>query len=957
MFTRARRYRWCMLGAVALACTCALVASAAEPHWAYLTPQRPAIPAFSQPEKVRGAIDAFLQQELAKHRLEANSEADRGTLLRRVTLALNGLLPELAELDEFERSQAPDAYEQQVDRILASPWYGQHLASDWLDLARYADTHGYHADTEREQWRWRDWVIEQLNAGQPFDQFTLEQLAGDLLPHATLSQRMATGFQRNHMLNDENGAIPAEFLAEHAIDRVNTAGTVWLGQTWGCARCHDHKYEPFSQREFYGLMAFFNSIEEPALLAKRTVATPRLPAPMREQQVQLDRLDQQISAWRRSLVLRAENSAADQLQWEERLSGESLNAPPGDAVVYLPLDVVKDNLTADDARSEKPARLRGTASSIGGQIGNALLLNGQTSLELAHVPALAGEGSWTLSAWIFPTTEDDMSLVAQIDEELYHRGWEWSLHEGLLQLRLTQRRSEDELVVRAKEPVALRRWQHVAVRYNHRQPGKVQLWLNGKQLEIETFGKLPATGYIAGGPVQIGGTGHDDGWRGMLDEIRLYARPLSDSELQLLSGGNPLASILRVKPAARTVQQQAAVRQYFLENHDAEYRRLSALLRAEVARRDLLQQQVPTVLVMQELPEPRPTFVLLNGQYDQPRERVQRHTPEYLSQQVKLARQDRLGFARWLIDPQHPLTGRVGVNRAWQQIFGTGLVTTPDDFGLRGAKPSHPALLDWLAREWVDRGWDTKRLHRQLVSSAAFRQQSDISPVQETTDPQNRLLARGPRQRLSAESIRDSLLGAAGLLNGAHGGPGARPYQPGDLWKELALDINELSAQTYVPSTGGQLYRRSVYLFWKRSSPPVNLTTFDAPSREKCTASRSRTNTPLQALVLLNDPTFVEAARELATRVLRAKEPTPEAHMNRMSRLVLSRKVTPAERELLLKQLHADLEHYNREPAAAEQLLHVGQAHLPPDLSHPELAAWTNVAAVLLNLDETITNH
>ncbi|WP_425617282.1 DUF1553 domain-containing protein [Anatilimnocola sp. NA78] len=946
---------------MALACTCALIAGAsiqaAEPHWAYLTPQRPTVPSFSQPEKVRGPIDAFLRQELAKHKLEPNAEADRGTLLRRVTLALHGLFPELAELDAFEQSQAPDAYEQQVDRLLASPRYGQHLASDWLDLARYADTHGYHADTEREQWRWRDWVIEQLNAGQPFDQFTLEQLAGDLLPNATLSQRIATGFQRNHMLNDENGAIPAEFLAEHAIDRVNTTGTVWLGQTWGCARCHDHKYEPISQREFYGLMAFFNSVDEPALLARQTAAKPRLAAPTREQQEDLNRLNARIASLQQLLSTRAASSAADQTRWESQLGDENLQAPPANAAVHLPLDVVKDNLTADDARTNKPARVRGTATTAAGQIGNALLLNGQTSLELPHVPALAGDGSWTLSAWIFPTTEDDMSLVAQVDDVLYQRGWEWSLHEGALQVRLTQRRGEDELVVRAKQPVALRRWQHVAARYDQRQPGKVQLWLNGKPLETETTGKLPAAGFVAGGPLRVGGTEHDDGWRGMLDEVRLYARTLSDSELQLLSGGNPLASLLRVKAAERSPSQQATVRQYYLENHDAEYRRLNESLRAEIARHDLFQQQIPTVLVMQELPEPRPTFVLQNGQYDQPGERVQRHAPEYLSQQVKLARQDRLGFARWLIDGQHPLTGRVGVNRAWQQIFGAGLVTTPDDFGLRGAKPSHPELLDWLAREWVDGGWDTKRLHRQLVSSAAFRQQSETSAALATADPENRWLARGPRQRLSAEAIRDSLLAAAGLLNAAQGGPGTKPYQPGDLWKELAFDTNELSAQTYVPGTGGQLYRASVYLFWKRSSPPVNLTTFDAPNREKCTASRSRTNTPLQALVLLNDPTFVEAARVLATRVLREKEATTEARLNRMARLVLSRKVTAAERDLLQKQLAADLEHYNREPTAADQLLHVGQAHLPPDLSHPELAAWTNLAAVLLNLDETITNH
>ncbi|QDU27021.1 hypothetical protein ETAA8_21050 [Anatilimnocola aggregata] len=941
----------------AIVACCALPLEGGEPHWAYRAPERVALPAIRLPDKVAGPIDTFLQHELARHKLEPTAEANRSTLLRRLTLTLHGLFPELADLADFERNQAPDAYEQQVDRLLASPRYGQHMASDWLDLARYADTHGYHADTEREQWRWRDWVIERLNEGQPFDQFTLEQLAGDLLPDATLMQRIATGFLRNHMLNDENGAIPEEFLAEYAIDRVSTVGTTWLGQTWGCARCHDHKYDPVSQREFYSLLAFFNSVEEPPILAKMTTAKPRLAAPTRKQQMELDALNSRIAAAQMSLTRRVAESSTDQQRWESQVRPEDLQAPPSDAAVYLPLDTVKDNLTPDGGRSQHAARIRGTVRTASGQLEQALLLDGQTSLELAHVPALAEGRSFTLSAWIFPTTRDAMSLAAQVDEVLYRRGWEWNLHEGKLQICLAQRRGEEELVVRAKQPVDLRRWQHVAARYDSRKPGAVELWLNGKQVETETTGKFPASGFAAAGPLRIGGTEHDDGWRGMLDEVRLYGRAVSESELQLLSGSNPLASLLSVKPIERSPQEQQAVRQYYLEHHDAEYRRINALLHTEIARRELLSQQIPSVLVMQELSEPRPTFVLLNGQYDQPGERVQRQSPDYLSERAKLVRQDRLGFARWLIDPQHPLTGRVGVNRAWQQVFGNGLVTTPDDFGLRGAKPSHPALLDWLAREWVDRGWDTKRLHRQLVSSGAFRQQSDVSAAIEAADPTNRLLARGPRQRLSAEAVRDSILGSAGLLNFAQGGPGARPYQPGDLWKELALDVNELSAQTYVPSQGAELYRRSVYLFWKRNSPPVNLTTFDAPSRDKCTATRSRTNTPLQALVLLNDPTFVEAARELAARVLQAKGLNADARVTLLLELVLSRKPSDAERELLTKQLTADFEHYTREPAAADQLLHVGQAHLPPNLSHPELAAWTNLAAVVLNLDETITNH
>lgn len=912
--------------------------------------------------EARGPVDLFVQQALARRGLKPSAESPPGQLLRRLSLTLHGLFPDPAELKQFENDHAPDAYERQVDRLLASPRYGQHMATAWLDLARYADTNGYHSDTERDQWRWRDWVVEHLNEGQPFDQFTIEQLAGDLLPNATLSQQVATGFLRNTLLNDENGAIPEEFLAEYAIDRVNTVGTAWLGQSWSCARCHDHKYEPMSQREFYELYAFFNSLEEPAILVKRTMAMPRLPAPSREQQAELNRLTTRLKSLERSLAEREAAADRDQRRWEQQAKTADLKAPPADAAVHLPLDGVvevgaADKLTPDLARPNQVARLRGAARWVPGRMGNALLMDGETTIEAPHAAALSGDGSWTLSAWIFPTTRDDMILVSQTDEELYHRGCEWSLREGKLQLRLTQRRGEDERVARSKEPVALSRWQHVAVRLDREQTGEIQLWLQGQPIATEVSGKLPPKGFASTAPLRIGGTTAEDGFHGLLQEVRLYGRALSDSELQLLGGGNPLAAVLLLPAAERTESQRATLKRYYLENFDPEHRRLTMLIRRELTQQTLLIHQIPTVLMAKELPEPRPAHVFQGGQYDQKGEAVKRQTPAYLSRQAKLARFDRLGLARWLVDPQHPLTGRVGVNRAWKQVFGEGLVATPEDFGLRGASPSHPELLDWLAREWVDRGWDTKRLHRALVCSTTYRQRSEISAEHQEVDPANRWLARGPRGRLSAEAIRDSLVGAAGLLNLQQGGPGVRPYQPGDPWRDLAVDVNELSAQTYVPSVGADMYRRSLYLFWKRSSPPINMSVFDAVSRETCTASRSVTNTPLQALVLLNDPTFVEAARVLALRVLRMPQLSQDERIDRLMLYSVARRPTADERVLLKKQLATDLTHYHDQPAAADNLLKMGQAFTPNDVSHAELAAWANLAAVVLNLDETITNH
>jgi hypothetical protein len=948
--------RWVIFGISACLCW-AGIARSDEGHWAYQTPRRPPLPEIAATARVREPVDAFILAELHRRRLPPSDEADRRTLLRRLSLVLHGLPPTPAEVERFVNAKAPDAYEQQVDRLLASPFYGQRMATDWLDLARYADTHGYHADTEREQWRWRDWVIEQLNAGQPFDQFTIEQLAGDLLPNATLSQRMATGFNRNHRLNSENGAIPEEFLAESAIDRVVTTGAVWLGQTFVCARCHDHKYEALSQREFYSLVSIFNSVVETPLLVLNSPVEPQLRAPTREQQAELDQLAFRLAATQTALQERAKSAAADQLAWERQATEGKLNSPPAGVAIHLPLDGAVKDQTPNAAQPGASARIHGSADFTTGKFGDALLGDGAIRLELPHWAALNENHSWTLSVWAFSTTGDEQPLVAQLDDILYSRGVEWSIVDGRVQLRLTQRRDSDELVVRSVTTVPRNQWCHLAVVFDAKRPGEIRFTLNGKPLATETTGKLPAQGFTAASSLRIGGLDADRSFRGMLDDVRLYSRALAPSELELLAGGNPLAEIVKFPASQRTAEQQQTLTRYYLEHHDAEYRRLSDTLQALRARRELLLKTVPTVTVMQELPAPRATFVFTNGQYDQLGERVERQTPAYLSQQVKLMRKDRLGFAQWLVDPQHPLTARVAVNRAWEQVFGAGLVTTPDDFGVRGATPSHPELLDWLAREWVDAGWDPKRLHRMLVNSATFRQRSEVHPEVANVDPANRWLSRYSRFRLSAEAIRDTALQAAGLLNATHGGHGDRPYQPGDLWKELSYYPNDYSAQLYTQSSGGWLYRRSVYLFWKRNSPPVNLTTFDAPNRDTCTVSRSRTNTPLQALVLLNDPTFVEAARELAARVLLSKAETPAALIDQIFLRVLSRPASGAEHEVLQRQLAADLRFYQANPAEAVKLLQVGQAPVPSGLAPAELAAWTNVATVVLNLDEAITNH
>jgi hypothetical protein len=665
-------------------------------HWSFRTPRRPELPAVKNTAWVRNPIDRFILARLEKEGLSPSPEADRATIVRRLTLDLAGLPPTLEEVDAFLNDTRPDAYERLVDRLLASPRYGERMALEWLDAARFADTHGYHIDSGRDMSGWRRWVIDAFNRNKPFDQFTVEQVAGDLLPGATTEQKIASGFHRNHMINFEGGAIPQEYHNAYVVDRVNTTGTVWLGLSVACAQCHDHKYDPISQREFYQLYAFFFNVPENGLDGSKGNAAPLLKMPTREQRQRLDQLDASIKA----------------LEKRQKESG--------------------------------PAEER--------------------------------------------------------------------------------KRRADELARLKKE-------------------------------------------------------------------------------------------------------------------------------------RDALYNSIPSTMVMEEMGSPRETFLLVRGQYDKRGDKVRPATPAFLPPLPAGAPPNRLGLARWLVDPSHPLTARVAVNRYWQMYFGTGLVKTAEDFGTQGERPSHPELLDFLATEFIGTDWDVKKLQRLIVTSATYRQSSAVRPDLHAHDPENRLLARASRLRLPAEFIRDQALAVSGLLDGEIGGHSVSPYQPPGLWEELAsrLDGANWTAQTYVQSKGRDLYRRSMYTFWKRTSPPPTLTTFDAPDRETCTVRRARTNTPLQALILMNDPTYVEASRKLAERILTEAGPDAEGRIAFAFRLVTARPPHPAEVAVLRKVLDEQLAVYHKDARAALKLLKVGEAPRQDKFNAAEVAAWSVLASILLNLDETIT--
>jgi hypothetical protein len=685
-------------------------------HWAFLAP-RPVVPPQVMAATIAGnPIDAFILDRLRREGMRRAPEADRATLLRRLTLDLTGLPPTLAEIDAFLADRAPDAYEKVVGRLLASPRYGERMAQAWLDAARYADTNGFNNDEDRTQWPWRDWVIDAFNANMPYDRFIVEQLAGDLLPRATLSQKVATAFHRNQVHNTEGGIIAEEYRIEYVADRVHTTATVFLGLSLQCARCHDHKYDPISQREYYQFFAFFNSApDNQAGYSNPSAAEPFLRIPSAQQQARLAWLEKQ--------------------------------------------------------------RL-----------------------------ALAGK-----------------------------------------------------LQKREGEIVAGLRWE-----------------------------------------------------KGLHTHQRGY-----------------------------------------LERIDPGYRRLRADLAGTIRQKAELEKSLPALMIAQDLPAARPTFLLRRGQYDQPGDRVEPGIPSALPPLPAGAQANRLGLAKWLVDPGNPLTARVAVNRFWQMLFGTGLVKTVEDFGATGELPSHPELLDYLAGEFVRDAWDVKALLMRIVTSGAYKQSSRVTAEQRERDPENRLLARGARYRLSAETVRDNALAISGLLSGRIGGPSVKPYQPAGLWEDVTVERRG----RYVPDKGENLYRRSLCTFWKRTCPPPALMSFDAPNREVCVARRAVTNTPLQALVLLNDPTYVEAARKLAERMLAEGGSGPEGPLTFAFRCATARPPSSAEQRILLNIRQAALARFRGDPEAARKLLGVGDSGRDRTRDDVDLAAWTTVASVILNLDETISRR
>jgi hypothetical protein len=920
-----------------------------KPHWAYVPlPRTVHLPAVADPKWATNGIDRFILARLEREKLSPSPSAGREDWVRRVTFDLTGLPPTPAEVDAFLDDHGANAFEKVVDRLLASRHYGERMALEWIDVARYADSFGYQSDADNNVWPWRDWVIGAFNRNLSFDRFLTWQLAGDLLPNATREQRLATAFCRLHRMTGEGGSIPEEFRNEYVSDRVHTFGTVFLGLTLECARCHDHKFDPFTQKDYYSLGAFFNSIDEWGTYDSSPFRpTPTLLLPTPEQEKSLRELEQKVAAEEKRL--REVQLAAEQ-RFGEWLKQSAFEPKLPGLVGHYPLDRIEPGNRLANRINPKLSGATSAANTLSpGRSGKSLKFTGD---DPANFPGVLGE----LDRWQPWTAAFRLHLPKQYPEAIiFHRtsgtdtgfhGTELLLDNGRLFLRLVRFWPGNAIAVRTKKAVPIKQWVHVAVSSDGgSKAAGLRIYLDGKPADIEVVrDKLTKDLQAAGSGLTFAERFRSPGLAGgQLGELHVFDRALSGLEVSHLFDGKSLLKAWESK-------ETAALREYYLCAVNVEAIKARESLQAVRRRLFAAQTGIFEIMTMEEMKTPRPSRVLKRGEYDSPvGDPVPGDSPAILPPFPKDAPRNRLGLAKWLLRPDHPLTARVVVNRYWQLFFGRALVETTENFGVQGSLPTHPELLDWLARDFIDSGWDVKRLCRQIVLSSTYRQRSSCSAALSERDPQNHLLARAPVRRLTGEMLRDAALAMSGLLVDRIGGPPVRPYQPPGLWRGQNAFL-----PPYIEDKGEGLYRRSMYTFWRRTSPPPNMLAFDVPTREVCVVRRQSTSTPLQPLVLLNDPQFVDAARALGEKMLRQGGKTLEERLTLGFRLAATRK--PTERELtLLKRLYTvqrDL--FAKDPESARRFLKKNGRTPPKDIDQADLAAAGMTASAIMNLDAAL---
>ena len=942
-----------------------------EAHWSFIAPTRPPPPDVKHPQWARNPIDRFILARLEAEGLSPAPEADRRTLARRLALDLTGLPPEPADVEAFVLDNRPDAYEWLVDKYLASPHFGEHRGRYWLDAARYADTHGIHNDNYREMWPYRDWVIDAFNRNLPFDRFVVEQIAGDLLPGRTLDTQIASGFHRCNITTSEGGSIPEEVAAFYARDRVETTGTVFLGLTAQCASCHDHKFDPVTQKEFYQFAAFFRNTTQQPMDGNVPDTPPVIVVPSDGDRPRWESLSKQADELRSARERRKSEVAARFDGWLADCATGALVDPvdPYGRDLSLPLDEGegKEVTANQDGRSVTLALPDGLTWGDGRRPGETALRFGlKASAEIPGAGDFEADQAFSVGGWVFvPPDEGSFVTAAKVGPEVKAEGkkpaapgWTLGVETRVPVFRLQGTEAGDVIEVRGNTSMrpGSGTWAHVLVTYDGgRYERGLTLYLNGQPQYPQRAAGATLKGSIrTDRPLRLGSDGRRDFKGGGLYDFRVYRRQLLAEEVASLAKWRELREAL-VRADGRgsfTDAERNDLRLLYLSRFDAPFRTSSLeLLSVEAGQREI-RQRSPVTHVMAEKPEKPVAHILFRGQYDQPREQVTAATPAALHAFKPDWPQNRLGLAWWLIDPSNSLTARVTVNRFWQEVFGQGLVRSAEDFGIQGENPSHPELLDWLAVEFRESGWDVKRFFKLMVTSSAYRQSSAATPQKLAADGANRLLSRGPRFRMDGEGLRDFALASSGLLVPKIGGPSVKPYQPPGVWEAVAMFGS--NTRFYKEDTGENLYRRSMYWFWKRSAPPASMEIFNAPSRENCTVRRERTNTPLQALVTMNDPQWVEAARYLAGRAMREAGSDFDARLDFITVRAVSRPFDAREREICRGALDDFLAAYRSNPDAAKKLIETGASEPDAKVPADELAAWTMLASQVMNTDEAL---
>lgn len=951
-------------------------------HWAFSPPQQPVIPQMEGPAIIN-PIDNFILAKLNEQGLSHSEEADKERLIRRVSFDLRGLPPSLEEIDAFLKDDSPKAYETLVDKFLDTDAHAERMAMDWLDVARFGDTQGMHFDAERYNWPWRDWVIRAFNENMPYDAFITQQIAGDLLPNATRDQKLATAFHRNHPTSSEGGIPDEEYRQKYVQDRTNTTATAFLGLTLECATCHDHKFDPISQKEYYQMTAFFNNLKEIGMVNEFRIeeggsgpmfaSGPVLLLPDGETETQLTEVQEKIAQIREQQQLSKAEVAASK-EFIQKLADRNIRPPKPDA--NFPFETLSPYKTEHPVvhRSQNNSPINqkvdnnsgslacGTPEVVPGKIANALRSSHETDIVfLKDVGTFEVNEAYSAGAWVFTEKEGENQTIMGTSGELGNAWRGWDLFFDSLNrpsVSLVSIRPHNYMQITSTVSVPKNAWHHILFTYDgSSEANGLNLYIDGKKvghlinndhlygtivrrwdgLKNKEFAQRPMMVFRSGRYH----TGENGVFTGSIDEVAIFRKYLSPAEVAAYYTQQTKATLHSTSIAEEELLD------HYLHNDDKAYRNFSKELSRLLLERLALSKEIPEIMVMEDMPTPRKTFVLNRGQYDAPTDEVEAGTPETVMPFPDSFPKNRLGLAMWLVDEENPLTARVAVNRYWQMIFGRGIVETTHDFGTQGALPSHPELLDWLALNFVKSGWDVRELLKTMVMSATYRQSSIATLEHRQADPKNIYLAHAPGYRLQAEMIRDNALAASGLLTPKVGGPSVKPYQPEGVW-----DFGVLASGPYEVDSGEDLYRRSMYTYLRRTTPHPAMTAFDAPNRLTCVAKRENTNTPLQALVLLNDPQFVEAARVLAQRMQLEGGKSLEEQAQYGFRLLFGRKANPEELELIRQQYQLALDRYQEDPTAVTALLAIGEYPLAEELDQTKTAALAIVTNALMNFDE-----